>query len=79
MWPILQVLFFKAVILTRPAVTALMLRRRKPSSTALGNSQGNLACLFNTAVTVFVELVDFFFLFSFFVFIVLVMGLGLSR
>lgn len=61
MWPILQVLFFKAVILTRPAVTALTLRRRKPSSTALGNSQGNLACLFNTAVSVLVELVDFFF------------------
>lgn len=60
-WPISQVLFFTAVILTRPAVTTLTLRRRKPSSTALGNSQSNLAYLFNIAVSVFVELVAFFF------------------
>lgn len=80
-WPISQVLFFTAVILTRPVVAVLTLCRRKPSSTALGNSQSNLAYLFNTAVSVFVELlgwVFFFLLFIFLVFIVLVMGFGLN-
>lgn len=59
-WPIPQVLFFTAVILTRPEVAVLTLCRRKPSSTGLGNSQSNLGCLFNIAVSVFVELLDFF-------------------
>lgn len=77
-WPITQILFFTAVILTRPEVAVLTLCRRKPSSTGLGNSQSNLGCLFNIAVSVFVKLLDFFPLFIFFVFIVLVMGFGLS-
>lgn len=77
-WPIPQVLFFTAVILTRPEVTVLTMCRRKPSSTGLGNSRSNLGCLFNIAVSVFVELLDFFPLFIFFVFIVLVMDSGLS-
>lgn len=61
MWPIPQVLFFTAVILTRPEVAVLTLCRRKPSGTGLGNSQSNLGCLFNIAVSVFVELLDIFF------------------
>jgi len=60
-WPISQALFFTAVILTRPVVAVLTLRRRKPRSTALGSSQSDLAYLFSTAVSVFVELLDYFF------------------
>lgn len=48
------------MILTRPEVAVLTLCRRKPSSTGFGNSQSNLGCLFNIAVSAFVEWLDIF-------------------